>query len=134
MNKRVGLWFDSEMAVIVSITDNGEEIRIFTTNMDHYVRFSSNAPGDGSTEDVRDRRYWNHVGEYYDKVIGHIHDAKAIQLFGPGEAKYELEKRLGIAGLAEYIVSIDHADKLTDLQIANRVRERFPARSQFDLS
>jgi len=134
MNKRVGLWFDSEMAVIVSITDDGEEIRIFTTNMDNYVRYSSHIPGDGSPEESRDRRYWNHVAEYYDKVIGHIRDAKAIQIFGPDEAKYELEKRLGTAGLAEYIVSIDHADKLTDLQVANRVRERFPARSLFDLS
>jgi len=133
MNKRVGLWLDSEKAVVVSITDAGEEIRIITTSMDHYVRFSRNEPGDGLPEDVRDKRYWNHVGEYYDKVIGHLQDAKAIQLFGPGDAKYELEKRLGIAGLAEYIVSIDNAGKLTNLQIANRVRERFPARSQYDL-
>jgi hypothetical protein len=134
MNKRVGMWFDNEKAVVISITDDGEERRIFTTSMKNYVRFSSSAPGDGSPENTRDRRYWNHVAEYYDKVIGHILDAKAIQIFGPGDAKFELEKRLGSAGLAQYIVSIDNVDKLTDLQIANRVRARFPARSQFDLA
>lgn len=134
MHKRVGLWFDSEKAVIISITDDGEERRIFTTSMENYARFSSSVPGDGSPGNTRDNRYWNHVGEYYDKVIGHILDAKEIQIFGPGDAKFELEKRLGSAGLAQYIVSIDNADRLTDLQIVTRVRERFPARSQFDLS
>lgn len=134
MHKRVGLWFDDEKAVIISITDDGEVRRIFTTSMENYVRFSNSVPGDGSPGNTRDNRYWNHVAEYYDKVIGYIHDAKAIQIFGPGEAKFELEKRLGSAGLAQYIVSIDNADKLTDLQIANKVRARFPARSQFDVS
>ena len=102
--------------------------------MDHYVRYSSNVPGDGSEEDVRDRRFWNHLGEYYDKVIAQIGEAKSIQIFGPGEAKYELKKRLESEGMLENIVSVDDADNgLTDRQIATRVRERFPARSLFDI-
>jgi hypothetical protein len=134
MNKKVGLWLDHKKAVIVSITNDGEERRIITSDMEHYVRYSSNVPGDGSTEDVRDRRFWNHLGEYYDKVIAQIGDAKSIQIFGPGEAKYELKKRLESEGMLENIVSVDDADNgLTDRQIALRVRERFPARSLFDI-
>jgi hypothetical protein len=133
MNKKVGLWLDHNKAVIVSITNNVEGRRIITSNMEHYDRFSSNVPGDGSPEDVRDRRFWNHLGEYYDKVIAHIGDAKSIQIFGPGEAKYELKKRLENVELGQYVVSMDNADKLTDPQIVSRVRERFPARSQYDI-
>ena len=101
--------------------------------MDHYVRYSSNVPGDGSAEDVRDQRYWNHLGEYYDKVIAHIGDAQSILIFGPGEAKYELKKRLEGEGMLDNIVSVDDAESLTDRQVAKRVRERFPARSLFDI-
>jgi hypothetical protein len=134
MNKKVGLWLDQTKAVIVSITNNGEERRIITSDMEHYVRYSSNVPGDGSAEDVRDRRFWNHLGEYYDKVIAHIgDDARSILIFGPGEAKYELKKRLENVGMLDNIVSVDDADSLTDRQIATRVRERFPARAYFDI-
>jgi hypothetical protein len=133
MNRNVGLWIDHNKAVIVSITNNVEERRIITSHMEHYVRHSSNVPGDGSAEDVRDRRFWNHLGEYYDKVIAHIGDAKAIQIFGPGEAKHELKKRLESEGMLDNIVSVDEAERLTDRQIAVRVRERFPARSLYDI-
>jgi hypothetical protein len=134
MNKRVGLWLDRNKAVIVSITDSGEERKRITSDMEHYIRYSNAVPGDGSPENLRDRRFWNHLGEYYDNIIAHIHDAKAIQIFGPGEAKYELEKHLVQKGLSEYIVSMENVDKLTDLQIATKVQLRFPARSPFDLS
>jgi hypothetical protein len=133
MNKKVGLWLDHNKAVIVSISNNGEERRIITSDMEHYVRYSNNAPGDGSTEDVRDRRFWNHLGEFYDKVIAQIGDAKSIQIFGPGEAKNELKKRLESEGMLENIVSVDDAEILTDRQVAKRVRERFPARAYFDI-
>jgi hypothetical protein len=134
MNKRVGLWLDRNKAVIVSITDSGEERKRITSDMEHYVLYSKVVPGDGSPENLRDKRFWNHLGEYYASIIAHIQDAKAIQIFGPGEAKYELKKHLEEQGLAEYIVSMEEVGKLTDDQIGVKVEERFPARSQFDIS
>ena len=134
MNKRVGLWLDRNKAVIVSITNNIEAKRIITSDMEHYVLHSSVVPGDGSPEEIRDRRFWNHLGEYYDKIVAHISDATEIQIFGPEVAKYELVRHLESEGLAGNIVSLEEADKLTDLQIAIKVQKRFPMRSRFDLS
>ena len=134
MNKKVGLWIDRSKAVIVSIADNIEAKRIITSDMEHYVLYSTVVPGDGSPEEVRDRRFWNHLGEYYDKIVDHIGDATEIQIFGPEVAKYELVRRLESEGLAGNIVSMEDADKLTDLQIAIKVQKRFPVRSRFDLS
>jgi len=134
MNKRVGLWLDRNKAVIVSIANNVEAKRIITSDMEHYVLYSATVPGDGSPENIRDRRFWNHLGEYYDKIIAHIRDANEIQIFGPEEAKYELQKRLESEGLLGHIVSMEDAGKLTDLQIATKVQKRFPTRSRFDLS
>ena len=134
MNRRVGLWLDLTKAVVVSITDDGEDIRRFTTSMEHYVRYSSSVPGDGSPEDIRDRRFWNHFSEYYDEVVAFIRDASSIQIFGPGEAKFELQRRLEQEGLLGHIVSIDEADTLIDRDIVRRVRARFPAKALFDIS
>lgn len=134
MDKKVGLWLNRNKAVIVTIANNVEARRIITSDMEHYVLYSDIVPGDGNPENIRDRRFWNHLGEYYDKIVAHIRDAEEIQIFGPETAKYELQKRLEDEGLSGRIVSMEDANKLTDLQIATKVLERFPLRSRFDLS
>lgn len=134
MDKRVGLWLDRKKAVIVSIANNIEAKRIITSDMEHYVLHSTVVPGDGAPENVRDRRFWNHLGEYYDKIIAHIQDAAEIQIFGPAEAKFELLKRLESEGLSGHILSLEEVGKLSDRQIATKVQQYFPARSRFDLS
>ena len=134
MNKKVGLWIDRNKAVIVSIANNIEGRRIITSDMEHYVLYSTVVPGDGSPENVRDRRFWNHLDEYYDKIVAHIRDAAEIQIFGPEVAKYELQKHLESEGLAEHIVSMEDAEKMTDLQIGIKVQKRFPTQSRFELT
>jgi hypothetical protein len=134
MNKRVGLWLDQNKAFLISITNNGEDRERISADMEHYFRYSTNVPGDGLPEDVRDQRFWRHLNEYYDNLIAFIRGASAIQIFGPGEAKYQLQKRLESAGMLDQIVSVDNADKLTDHEVILKVRERFPARSEFDIS
>ena len=133
MKKSVGLWIDRRKAVIVSLANNIEAKRIITSDMEHYVLYSTVIPGDGSPENIRDRRFWNHLDEYYDRIIDYIRDATEIQIFGPENAKYELEKHLENEGLAVNIVSMEDSGTLSDLQIANKVQKRFPSRSQFDI-
>jgi len=134
MTKRVGLWLNRNKAVIVSIANKIEGKRIITSDMEHYVLYSTVVPGDGSPENVRDRRFWKHLGEYYEKIIADIRDAAEILIFGPAEAKYELQKHLENEGLAGHIVSVEDAGILTDLQIATIIQKRFPIRPRFDLS
>ncbi|MBK9925093.1 MAG: hypothetical protein IPP66_07350 [Anaerolineales bacterium] len=133
MDKKVGLWLDRKKAVIVSITNDGEAKRIIASDMEHYTLYSTVVPGDGAPEEIRDRRFWNHINEYYDKIIAHIRDAGEIQIFGPEVAKHELKKRLDAEGLSERIVSVENTGQLTNVQISTRVEKRFPPRSQFDI-
>ena len=127
MKSEIGLWIDHRQAVIVVVTEAGEETKHIISNMEKHVRFSSGSSEDGSQEDVRDRQFGNHLDSYYDEVVAVIRDADAIQIFGPGEAKGELEKRLEHAGLKGHIVGLETVDKMTDRQIAAKVRARFPA-------
>lgn len=130
MKKQAGLWIDHRKAVIVSITEAGEETKKIDSDMEKNVRFTGGtASENGSTEDVRDRQYGNHLNLFYDQVIACIRDADAIQIFGPGEAKGELEKRLKSKGLGSRIIGVETVDKMTDRQIAAKVREHFPTLS-----
>ena len=127
MKKEIGLWIDHRKAIIVIITKDGEEeTKKITSNMEKHVRFTNgNGSEDGSSEDVRDRKFGNHLNSYYDEVLAMVRDADSIQIFGPGEAKGELEKHLEQAGLKAKILAIETVDKMTDHQIAAKVRERF---------
>jgi hypothetical protein len=77
MNRHAGLWIDHRKAVIVIVTEEGEEIKEITSNMEKHVRFTGGtASEDGSTEDVRDRQFGNHLNSYYDRVVAAIRGAE----------------------------------------------------------
>ena len=123
MKKEIGLWIDHRKAVVVIVSDEGEEVREITSHMEKHVRFSSGGSENGSSEDVRDRQFGNRLDSYYDAVIAVIRDGESVQIFGPGEAKGELRKRLESAGFKGHILAIETTDKMTDRQIAAKVRE-----------
>jgi stalled ribosome rescue protein Dom34 len=124
MKSEVGVWIDHRKAVIASVAGKDEEIRQVTSNMEKHVRYSGAAQED-SAEDQRDRRFTGHLNKYYDQVIACIRTADSILILGPGEAKTELEQRLEAEALGTRIVGIETVDKMTDRQIAARVRQRF---------
>jgi hypothetical protein len=132
MKKEVGLWIDHRKTVIVTMENEVEVTREIRSNMEKHVRFAnsarSNAPDgvQGSTaEDIRDRQFGDHLGRYYEGIVSFIRDADSIWIFGPGEAKVELENRLKSDGLGERIVGVETVDKMTDHQIAAKIRDRF---------
>jgi len=121
MKKAVGLWIDHLKTVIVSVTDKGQEIRLIKSDMEKHVRYSG-ATQEDSAEDQQDTRFTSHLNKYYDHVISCIRDAESILILGPGEARVELEKRLESEALSGRVVGIETVDKMTDRQIAARVR------------
>lgn len=126
MKRQVGLWIDHRETLMVFIGNDGEKTRRIESGMEKHVRFSGgNRSEEGSADDQRDRQFAGHLNRYYDEVITNIRDAESILLFGPGEAKGELEKRLATKGLGGRIVGIETVDKMTDRQIAAKVREHF---------
>jgi len=123
MKKEIGLWIDHRKAVVVIISENGEEVREITSHMEKHVRYSNDTSDGGSSEDVRDRQFENRLNSFYDAVVAVIRDGDSVQIFGPGEAKGELKKRLESAGFKGHILAIETVDKMTDRQIAAKVRE-----------
>jgi len=49
-------------------------------------------------DDSHQREYTHHLNQYYAKVIAAVGHAEALLIFGPGEAKGELKKRLRTPG------------------------------------
>ena len=126
MKSAAGLWIDHSKAVIVIVSDKGEKTKQMESGMEKHVRFSGGSRSEqGGGEDQQDRQFTGHLNTYYDAVIAQLRDSESILLFGPGEAKGELEKRLANKGLGGRIVGIETVDKMTDRQIAAKVRQHF---------
>jgi hypothetical protein len=135
MKKEVGVWIDHKKAVIV--TGEGGAISILESNMEAHTRSNGGVHGkipSGAqvflAEDQRDRRYMEYIHKYYDDVIAQLREADAILILGPGEAKFELEKRLKHAELHKLVIGIEPADKLTDRQVAAKVKTFFASQRQ----
>lgn len=129
MKKVVGLWVDHRKAIIVTLVGTGQEIVLtMQSQMEPHLRFTGKSSEqflEATAEDRRDRRFEQHLNVYYDEVIAHLREAEAILVFGPGEAKGELEKRLERSGLGNRVVGVETNDKMTEQQIVEKVRQRF---------
>ena len=124
MKKHVGLWVDHRSAVIVTITEEGEKMTQVRSKADKHARFAGGNRKDGQqqAETIQDRQFGNDLNHYYDEIIALIHDAESIQIFGPGEAKMELEKRIENKGIKAHLPAVESVDRMTDGQIAAKVR------------
>ncbi len=136
MKKEIGLWIDHREAVLVILTEGTEEILHITSSGEKHLRYSGRSHSrtpeglkEVTAEDQRDRKFANELNKYYDEVIAVVRDADTIQIFGPGEAKGELEKRIEHKGIKANMLVVETADKMTDGQIAAKVREHFLAES-----
>jgi hypothetical protein len=132
MRTTVGLWIDHRKAVIAIVSAEGEEIMEIRSNVEkqpgRFAGVRSTTPYEAQqiqADDSHEREFTGHLNQYYAEVIAAIRDAESILLFGPGEAKGELKKRLERDKLGGHIIAVETVDKMTDRQIAAKVREYF---------
>lgn len=137
MEKNIGLWVDHEKAFIVSIINSKEEMKKIISNVESHIRTLGGsraatpyAPQDVAAERKFERRRKKHLHQYYKKVIDEIKDAQSILIFGPGQAKIELEKEIKKSKeLANKIVAVETADRITEAQIIAKVKKFFRSKS-----
>jgi stalled ribosome rescue protein Dom34 len=98
MSIKAGLWIDHRKAVVVVVTEAGEEINQILSKAEKQLRRTGSTPLQGNFEsqqvpadDSRQRTFTGQLNNYYDEVIAYIRDAESILIFGPGVAKDELK-------------------------------------------
>lgn len=134
MTDKAGLWIDHRKAVVVLLGTEGERIVHVESHVESQLRRAGGSPLTGAYEARQvppdDRRQMALTGElnaYYDAVIAAVAGAESLLVLGPGEAKGELKARLEHRRLGERIADVQSSDKLTDRQIAAKVRQFFGA-------
>lgn len=134
MKTQVGMWIDHREANIVFLSGDGEETKQIKSNVEKQLRRSGDSPSNERFEtqmvpasDRRERGYMGHLADYYDEIVSVVRGAESVFIFGPGEAKGELRKHFHKQNLCERIVGFEMADKMTDRQVAQKVRNFYAA-------
>lgn len=129
MGTTAGLWIDQKEAVIVFVSEQGEETHLVTHESPAGPSGAASdgraeapaARGDetGATTSSRQRR------RFYDDVAARLAAARTVLIFGLGEATREVEARLDRQDCSDRIIGVGTAEKMTAPEIASEVRQRF---------
>jgi hypothetical protein len=128
-----GLWIDHRKAVIAIVSAGGKEtlLEIHSNVEKQPGRFAgvrSTAPYESQqvkADDSHEREFTGDLHKFYAEVIAALRGVEFILLFGPGEAKEELKKRLEQEKGGRRFITLETADKMTDRQISAKVRDHF---------
>ncbi|MBC8433129.1 MAG: hypothetical protein H8D96_14570 [Desulfobacterales bacterium] len=142
MKKYIGIWVDHKKAVIVTKKRRErsyeEDVEIAVTqissDVERKVRLSGGSrtrktpwgPQEIAVDSKIEARQKQQLKKFYHRIIEFIKDADKILIMGPGEAKLELKKEIEKSkALIPRIVGVHTSDKMTDNQIAAKVKSYF---------
>ena len=138
MATTAGVWIDHKQAIVVLITNAGQETKKFKSGMGRPVRPAGSpratnpyTPNDFIADDRREQKLLNDRKKVYEEVLACIRGAGSLLILGPGEAKGEFSKHIKAKKVRGLTVELQTTDKMTDRQLAAKVREHFtkaPAR------
>ena len=135
MPKNVGIWIDHRKAVLITLEGKTEDVRLIQSGVDRQAQ-----PHGGThmktthtsqyfpAEDHKDRHILEKLNRFYEAVIAALHSADSVLIFGPGEAKLELEKRMACERAKIPIAAVETVDKMTNRQITDKVRRYYQKR------
>jgi len=132
MNDMAGIWIDHRKAFVVTLSPETDHTTLILSRVEKHLERGGDSPLKGPYEahsvpadDSRQRALTGQLKDYYDAVIATVRGYDHVFLFGPGEAKGELHKRLVKMKVGEHVTAVEAADKMTDREIVAKVREHF---------
>lgn len=132
MKTVAGLWIDHRKAVVVTLSDKGEETRQIQSNVEKQRSridgVQTNERFETSqliSDDKQETEFTEHISSFYKEVLESIKHAELVLLLGPGEAKDEFKKFMKKHDHSGRIAAEESVEKLTDPQIAAKVRDFF---------
>ncbi len=129
MATKAGVWIDHKQAIVILVTDAGQEIKKFNSGIDRpggTLRSKNRyTPNDFVAEDRRERKLADDRKKVYEEVLACVRGADSLFILGPGEAKGELSKHILAKKRRGLTVDLETTDRMTDRQLAAKVSEHF---------
>jgi len=133
MEKKIGIWLDSEKAYIISLINGREKLEKIESNVESRVRYEGEKKSFSriggqlvNPQKKKTKRKKHQLQNYFQNILKKTKDAGDIYIFGPAEAKTGLNKEYSKhKGLQDKVLRVENSGKLTENQMIAQVREVF---------
>lgn len=133
MKKQTGLWIDTARAVFVQLDEKDAKVNEILSDIENSIHHEGEGQKGsfmGSTHINNEKgifeRKKQQVDRYLDEVVDQLQGADEIYVFGPGEIKKHLEKRIkDHRTLSSSLLSVETSDSMTENQLVAKVKDFF---------
>lgn len=133
MKTQTGIWIDASKALIVKLSGNVEHISKIEAEIENPIHlFGDGDKGSfmGTThvnnEKTFDEKAKHQTEGYLKDIIEKVKDTDELFVFGPGEIKIHLREHImGIRDLAPKLKAVETADRMTENQVIEKVKDFF---------
>ena len=133
MEKNVGIWLDNEKAYIITLVNGNERVEKIESNVETRVRYKGETKSYSrlggmfiNPQKKKTKRKNHQLRDYFNSILRRTRDANSIYIFGPAEAKKNLEKVYHKEkSLTNKLKRVESSDRLTENQMVARVKEVF---------
>lgn len=109
MNTNIGLWISHQKAEIIVAARHQESVSVVWSQALH------------GAERASPRK----MTQYYNQIIERIDEASSLLIFGPDDAKCELQTRLDLLRPKARTVNVEESSSMTAREIMVKVRGHF---------
>ncbi len=128
IENRIGIWIDHKHAYLFKISADGSEMEdqkseIHIPDEENLIRFDR----DPFSQSEKQHHELSEELKYFKKIIEILKNEDYVYLFGPGNAKIELNNIIDKEGkhFPCKVLAIETADKLTQNQMLQKVNKYF---------
>jgi len=132
MSNKAGIWIDREHAILIMLANGGQGIATFIVGEPKSFPPTTESraqhaytPNDFQPEDRIERKEQAARKQMYDAILTTLQGVESLIVLGPGEAKKEFAKHIESKRPQHMLVEIETADKMTEPQLAAKVRQHF---------
>jgi stalled ribosome rescue protein Dom34 len=133
MKKNIGIWIDSNQAVIITLSNNTHSLKKIESNIVFRERVEGETKKYGrfggqylTYEKNRENRRNELTNLFFKKLVKEISNCNAIVLFGPSTMKNQFEKEIKKnMQIADKLVGTYNSDSITENQMVAWVKDCF---------
>ena len=131
--KKTGIWIDHRKAIMVSLDGENCEVSEMESGAENHYHPSGGWKSGGTSvaqsvvkEQSAEERRNHQYRTFYHNIMKTLEDKCTVYIFGPAEAKIELEKEMNLTKYPHIDVSaVEACDKLSKHDIIEKVKSHF---------
>lgn len=130
MEKKIGIWIDRHKAMIVDPENEHAPYVELHSELNGFEPDKPYRETHRNPEKKLQAKRDKILRDYYNNVVNSLDNESDVLIFGPAQAKHELQKTIDESPKRFKHITIETGEKMTDNQVVAKVKAYFKMRNQ----